>query len=545
MVHELGVLLGGSELMSRTTKTWGAQDVGSQMMMKKDSARIKFDQLVVNHSASETEKPRNHLRSHPVEPQGEAKRNELIPSKQRTSTHLKEAEKKSVDAQSTSSTNKTDSLDTASLELPVPLENDARLQKDLETKDMTDASLEVFWAVLPKTENHIVLTSSAPDIQENAEPVIFLNNNSREGENLLEDDQGLVLQEIMGAKTQQAEIDEALQRSPQHMKELDRSATKPDLALNRPLEITPESRFQILHHRVHQSNTHELNTLNAQQLIVMQGMRGAEAMSQGQTSNGTSMVDIFTQGLKTDRELFEPISENNPFNFDEESAISEFRLEQDRFVLDLESEGGGGMDSVTIQRHLGKTLTSHAVMQESPSFIETPLTPHLHMGETLLVSQVGAKNFIIDPGMQAMQNLSPVKQVALQLQKAVDHKVDRLTFALDPEHLGKVEVELKITTDKHVQAIFTVENAEAYDLLRRDSGQLQDLLKQAGLDVSAQDFTFNHNNSKDNFTEDNQERASFSRGNVISTQPVLEGKDGDLIKMSQTRDLSKTIDTFI
>jgi flagellar hook-length control protein FliK len=145
----------------------------------------------------------------------------------------------------------------------------------------------------------------------------------------------------------------------------------------------------------------------------------------------------------------------------------------------------------------------------------------------------------------AALSITPLRQVALQLTKALDTRVNHLTFQLDPEHLGKVDVELKIMNDNHVQAIFHVDNPESYELLRKDSAELQALLSEAGFESSADDFSFNY---RDPHSKSGERESSFLSSARTRQHEMQESAiEGSLGVQSSLRrpDPSKTLDTLI
>jgi flagellar hook-length control protein FliK len=142
-------------------------------------------------------------------------------------------------------------------------------------------------------------------------------------------------------------------------------------------------------------------------------------------------------------------------------------------------------------------------------------------------------------------SVMPLRQVALQLTRALDTRVNHLTFQLDPEHLGKVDIELKIMNDNHVQAIFHVDNPESYELLRKDSAELQALLSEAGFESNADDFSFNY---RDPNSESGERESSFlssarTRQHEMQEAPI-EGSL-DVQPFLRRPDPSKTLDTLI
>jgi len=86
---------------------------------------------------------------------------------------------------------------------------------------------------------------------------------------------------------------------------------------------------------------------------------------------------------------------------------------------------------------------------------------------------------------------SIVDQVSVKITKALQAGTDKITVQLRPAELGRVEVKMELTVDGRAMAVVTADNKDTMDLLRRDSGDLQRALQDAGLDVNSGDLSFN------------------------------------------------------
>jgi flagellar hook-length control protein FliK len=61
----------------------------------------------------------------------------------------------------------------------------------------------------------------------------------------------------------------------------------------------------------------------------------------------------------------------------------------------------------------------------------------------------------------------------------------RFTIRLDPPELGRIEVNLSMTSHGHAQAVLAVEKPQTLDLLLRDAPALERALKDAGLELGS------------------------------------------------------------
>ncbi len=85
---------------------------------------------------------------------------------------------------------------------------------------------------------------------------------------------------------------------------------------------------------------------------------------------------------------------------------------------------------------------------------------------------------------------SPGIQVAMQLSKAIQNGIDRVTIRLDPAELGRVEVKMEVGHDGRVIALVAAERPETLEALRNDSRSLERALQEAGLETDADSLNF-------------------------------------------------------
>lgn len=82
------------------------------------------------------------------------------------------------------------------------------------------------------------------------------------------------------------------------------------------------------------------------------------------------------------------------------------------------------------------------------------------------------------------------QQVAVQFSQALANGTDRITIQLQPQSLGRVEVEIELTKDGRLSAVFIAERPETLEMLQRDSRALERALNQAGVPTDADGFSF-------------------------------------------------------
>lgn len=82
------------------------------------------------------------------------------------------------------------------------------------------------------------------------------------------------------------------------------------------------------------------------------------------------------------------------------------------------------------------------------------------------------------------------EQIAMQISRAADQGVDRLSVQLKPAELGKVTIDLEIGPDNRMLAVISAERSETLDLLQRDARSLEKALAEAGVETDGSSLEF-------------------------------------------------------
>lgn len=98
--------------------------------------------------------------------------------------------------------------------------------------------------------------------------------------------------------------------------------------------------------------------------------------------------------------------------------------------------------------------------------------------------------FAPQAAQQLPQAAQVAPQIALHIARHAAQGSSRFQIRLDPPELGRVDVELKITSDGAVKAHLTVERSETLDLFLRDQKGLERALDAAGLKVDQDALQF-------------------------------------------------------
>jgi flagellar hook-length control protein FliK len=115
----------------------------------------------------------------------------------------------------------------------------------------------------------------------------------------------------------------------------------------------------------------------------------------------------------------------------------------------------------------------------------------------------------------------------------------RLTVALHPVELGRVEVKLDIDKDKNVTATVLVDRPATLDLLRNDAKALERALQDAGLQTGDGSLSFNLRDS-------NGQDGGAQNGSGTGTGSGRgTGASGSEVKAEVRADVVKTADGYV
>lgn len=116
-----------------------------------------------------------------------------------------------------------------------------------------------------------------------------------------------------------------------------------------------------------------------------------------------------------------------------------------------------------------------------------PALPYLRLEPALRLDAKAAPPAAASPPTLAAV---PMAAVASLIARQAEGGNKHFRIRLDPPELGRIEVRLEVTTERHVSTHIQVERAETLDLLHRDVRTLERALAQAGLDSQDGALTF-------------------------------------------------------
>lgn len=155
----------------------------------------------------------------------------------------------------------------------------------------------------------------------------------------------------------------------------------------------------------------------------------------------------------------------------------------------------GAQEPGTAPPHPSLTSQDATPWPASPSrtsgapIIDVAPAPHLVSQDIRVIGPSGAETGL-KASAAATTMFVPIAHVGGAIVQQARSGNKRFEIRLDPPEMGRIEIRLELTADRHVNAHVTVERAETLDLLQRDARTLERALAQAGLDDTDGSVTF-------------------------------------------------------
>ncbi len=115
------------------------------------------------------------------------------------------------------------------------------------------------------------------------------------------------------------------------------------------------------------------------------------------------------------------------------------------------------------------------------------------------------------------------EQVFVNIQRAIEGKVDSMTVKMRPEMLGRIEIRLDGDAAGRLQIVVLAERSETLDLLQRDARQLEQALQEAGIRTQDQGLQFGLQGQGKQDAQGDDAQATTSQ----VAQAGEEGNDGE------------------
>ncbi|MDG5493483.1 flagellar hook-length control protein FliK [Niveispirillum sp. BGYR6] len=123
-------------------------------------------------------------------------------------------------------------------------------------------------------------------------------------------------------------------------------------------------------------------------------------------------------------------------------------------------------------------------------------------------------------------------QVAVQLQRAAQDGHDKISIQLRPHDLGRVDVQLEFNNDGKLRAKVTADSVQTLELLQKDSRNLENALREAGLSTDQNSLSFSLRDDGDQAQRQQQEKQQDQKSGTRFASIEVE-EDGPAIPAYQ------------
>ncbi len=129
-------------------------------------------------------------------------------------------------------------------------------------------------------------------------------------------------------------------------------------------------------------------------------------------------------------------------------------------------------------------------------------------------------------------------QMAMQVQRAVQDGNERLSIRLNPQELGRIDVQLEIGTEGKLRAKVMVENPQTLEMLQKDAKTLEKALQDAGLQTDQNSLSFSLQDSGDQARQRQDQRDEAGHGTALAL-PEDEQEDPAILAQTQILELGR------
>jgi flagellar hook-length control protein FliK len=144
------------------------------------------------------------------------------------------------------------------------------------------------------------------------------------------------------------------------------------------------------------------------------------------------------------------------------------------------------------------------------------------------------------------QSQQVIDQIKVNITRAAKAGLDKVTIALRPEELGRIEIKLEMTQDGQVRANVTADNPATLELLQREARGLERALQDAGLNTDASDLEFNlRSEDHDRLAEQRDQRGQGGRNHSAGGDQALAANENDeVFDYQRAANLRGGVDTY-
>lgn len=176
--------------------------------------------------------------------------------------------------------------------------------------------------------------------------------------------------------------------------------------------------------------------------------------------------------------------------------------------------------------HLAQTLETRNDQNQSAADDANPPAP----AATASLAQTPTTTTAPQTTDAATRSVSPYipvgEQVAISLKQAASVNTDEIRIQLKPASLGAIDVKLNVAHDGRVTAVISADRSDTLNMLKQDSGNLQQALREAGLNADGGSLSFNLRGEGQSFAQNAPQ--SSSSANTADAGPDSSSAAGEV-----------------
>lgn len=201
------------------------------------------------------------------------------------------------------------------------------------------------------------------------------------------------------------------------------------------------------------------------------------------------------------------IQSSSPLNFEQPSAEI---TDEPSLTRPQPAESAGGQARPPVAERADSNLPSQLLSQALPNVASRPaVSPYPVQVQPLATSPV----IVAQPGRLGAD-------MGVEIARAVKGDREDLLIRLDPREMGRIDVRLSFDRDGVLRAVMSADSPAALDLLRRESGDLNRALADAGIRSDGQSLRFDARSGEgmgQGGQRGNQDRHTGSHGGMDSS----------------------------
>lgn len=134
--------------------------------------------------------------------------------------------------------------------------------------------------------------------------------------------------------------------------------------------------------------------------------------------------------------------------------------------------------------------------------------------------------------------MPPTQQMAIHVQRAIAEGNERLSIRLNPQELGRIDVQLEIGSEGKLRAKVMVENPQTLEMLQKDARNLEKALQDAGLQTDQNSLSFSLQDSGDQAQQRQDQREQPGYGTELASEEV-DQEDPAILAQTQIMELGR------